>query len=159
MPPIGTRTVFVEEISNSGRPVQKFGRTNMYANKVVHTVGVSQNSDKYDVVQLVQNAEGHMYKRAFVLPEMEIMKLMSMPDVLVPIESADAEKRTRRTTASKKTVKKTVPKKKKTTTKKVVKKTVSKKTTTKKVVKKTVPKKTATKKVVKKTSKKVTKKA
>ena len=148
-PPIGTRTVFVEEVNNSGQPVQKFGRTNTYNNKVVHTVGVSQNSDDYSVVQLIQNNHGHLYKRQFVLPEQEIMKLLSLPDVLVPLEEEAApRKRTVRKTTSKKAVKKTTKKTAKKTAKKAVKKTLPKKTA-KKAVKKTLPKKkTAKKKVV-----------
>lgn len=140
MPPIGTRTVFVEEINNSGQPVQKFGRTNMYNNKVVHTVGVSQNSEKYSVVQMIQNNEGHVYKRQFVLPEGEIMKLLSLPDVLIPMEEEVAAKR-----VAKRVVKRVAKKTAKKTAKRVVKKTAKK--TAKKLAKKTA------KKVVRKVSK------
>ncbi len=161
MPPIGTRTVFIEETNSAGNPMQKFGRTNMYSNKIVHTVGVSQNTDKFSVVQMVQNNDGNLYKRQFVLPESEIMKLLKMPDVLVPLEGVtktDVKKRTvykkpvpKKTTkkTAKKTAKKTVPKK--TVKKAVAKKTVAKKTVVKK---KSAPKKRKTvKKVVRKTKK------
>lgn len=149
MPPVGVRTVFVEEINSEGHPVQKFGRTNTYTNKVVHTVGVSQNSENYSVVQMIQNGDGNLYKREFVLPEGEIMKLMSLPDTLVPIEGIvendNKPVRKRKKPVAKKTAKGKKAAKK--TVKKAAKKTATKKTA------KTAKGKTA-KKTAKKTSRK-----